>query len=459
MAEEEKKEKEKSVEEIFKDAFKPGKRPEKKEEEIPASELFKDIFTPKKVEGKIGIPEEEKTEMAEEIEKRLMEKEEIPEEEKAKVEVTEEKPASETFKDLFKPEKVEEKVEEKAKVEVTEKKVEVPEEKKVVEEKAKVEVTEKKVEVPEEKKVGVEVKPPEKPTEMSVVDIMKDAYEKGLIDKNKYDEAIQKIVKRGIEGKKGFIGEIEFIERGGRPEIVLEEGEIEIPQGSTVEVVKRNGEISIVVKRGAKGKAIETEIMDLEKLTEEVEETKVEDIGKKLGKLEQMDWMEGHEEEGSIMGEVKEEVELADLRREFKVEKKGEEVSEEEVEEEKGPSFIDRIMKMVKKTTEESKSEKLRRLALENLNRIKEIKDERKAIVGVAYVLKEFLEVKFEIPHELTYLELIKELRSGEINPDLKGTLITFFKRTSIMVYANTPKMDSFSRAYNLAEKTINELS
>ncbi len=133
-------------------------------------------------------------------------------------------------------------------------------------------------------------------------------------------------------------------------------------------------------------------------------------------------------------------------------------VKEEEVLEEKGPGFMDKIMRIVKKTTEESKSEKLRRMALDNLKRTAGIKEERKAIVGVAYVLKQFLEVKFGIPHELTYIELAQELRSREMKPELRESLITFFKRTSIMVYANMPKMDNFSRVYNLAEKTINEL-
>jgi len=402
MAEEERGKK-KPVEEIFKDAFKPGKKIEKGEaEEIPASEIFKDIFRPGRVGERIGVPEVEKVEVREERAKEKVNK------------MMEEKPISEKFKDIFKPGGV------------------------------------------VEKEAGE--RPPEKPAEMSVIDIMKDAQERGLIDKDKYDRAIQKMVKRGIKDKGNLIGEIEFIERGDRPEIVLEEGEIEIPRDARVEVVKRDDEISIIVKKGGKEGAIETRMEDLEKLADEVNETRVKEVDKKLMELEKMDWMKDYEEEG-VMSEVKEEVELTDLRKEFREEKEEVEVVEEEVEEEREPGFIDRIMKMVKKTTEESRPEKLRRLALENLNRIKEIKDERKAIVGVAYVLKEFLEVKFEIPHELTYLELIRELRSREINPELKGALITFFKRTSIMIYANMPKMDTFSRAYNLAEKTINELS
>ncbi len=395
MAKKEGKEK-KSVEGILKDVFKSGKKDDKE----PVSERFKDVFKPKKGEEGVEI--------------------EISEEEKVKVEVTDKEPVSEIFKDVFKPKKGEEGVE-------------------------------------------IEISEEEKQMEMSIIDILKDARKKGLIDSKKYDQAIQKIVKRSVKGKRGLIGEIEFIEGSSGPEIILEEGEIGILPGSRVEVVKKNGEISIMVKRGGKRKTTETYTGALEKLIEgEVKGGTKESIGeidKSLDKLDQMDWLEGYKEEGSIVGEVKDELELTDLRREFKEEKKVGGIVEEEMEEKKMPGILDRVMKVVKKTTEESRSEKLKRLALENLNRIRDIENEEKAIIGIAYVLKEFLEVKFEIPHELTYLELITELRERKMDPELRNRLITFFKRTAIMVYANAPKMDTVSRTYSLAERTIKELS
>ncbi|HDH41070.1 MAG TPA: hypothetical protein ENG12_01505, partial [Candidatus Altiarchaeales archaeon] len=91
MAEEERG-KRKPVEEIFKDAFKPGKKIEKGEaEEIPASEIFKDIFKPGRVGERIGVPEGEKVEVREERAKEKVNK------------MMEEKPISEKFKDIFKP--------------------------------------------------------------------------------------------------------------------------------------------------------------------------------------------------------------------------------------------------------------------------------------------------------------------------------------------------------------------
>jgi hypothetical protein len=382
-------------------------------EKKPVSEKLKNIFRPKGAE-KAG--------------------EKVHEAEGVKEEAKEEKPVSEKLKNIFRP-KGAEKAGEK-----------MPEAEGVKEE-STVEAAEKK------------------PVEMSTIEILEDARKKGLIDKNKYDQAVEKIVKNKVRGKKGLIGEIEFVDGIRGPEIILEEGEIDIPAGSSVEVLKRDGEISIRVKRGEKEKVSETDMGDLEGLLESemVEENadvgETEKTDKDLTKLDDVDWLEGCREGEDIMGEFKEDLELTDLRREFKEEKKGEDVVEEKAEEVKEPGILERIMKMLKKTAEESKSDKLRRLALENLDRVKGIKDEKKAIIGVAYVLKEFLEVKFEIPHELTYLELVNELRGKSMDDNLKNKLITFFKRTSVMIYANTQKMDTFSGAYGLAERTIKELS
>ena len=99
------------------------------------------------------------------------------------------------------------------------------------------------------------------------------------------------------------------------------------------------------------------------------------------------------------------------------------------------------------------------RLAMENLEKTRGIKDERKATVGVACVLKEFLEINFEIPRELTYIELIQELREREMDSKLRSSLINFFKKTSIMMYANIEGVANYNQAYNLAKKAIDELS
>ncbi len=139
---------------------------------------------------------------------------------------------------------------------------------------------------------------------MSVKEVVDDAYEKGLMDKGAHDKAIEKIVKGGILGKKNIIGEIEFIEDEGRPEIVLEEGEIAILPGSTVEVVKRQRGTSIIVKRGLKGKISGEGLMNLKNLVEDEREEgvtvggkvkEIAEIDKSLGGLEHIDWTEGYE--------------------------------------------------------------------------------------------------------------------------------------------------------------------
>ncbi|MBN2014258.1 MAG: hypothetical protein JW778_03670 [Candidatus Altiarchaeota archaeon] len=432
--------KKKSVEDIFKNAFKPtGKVEGDDAKEKSASEIFKDLFMKGKVIGspsaeeEEALPEEEEEALLEEIEKRLEGRVDEKSVEdifknafkptgKVEKEETEEKPASDVFKDLFKP-----------------------------------------ISPPMkagEKKPAPEATPQEKPR-VPVVDVIKESHEKGAIDKKTYDQAVQKILRNSIEGG-SLVGEFTVVERGGKPEIVLDEGEIEIPPGSKIEVLKKDGEIAIIVKKGSNG-GIEGNIGELEGLIDggnQGVKRRSGEIGK-IGGVEQMDWLEEYEEEESgIMGEVKDEVELADLKKEFKLKKREEEKEEELVEEEeKEPGILDRILKRVKKTTEESHSNKLKRLSLENLSRMKEIEDERKAIVGIAYVLKEFLEIKYEISQELTYTELIRELRTREMNNELRNRLITFFKKTALMVYANAPKIDSFSKVYSLAERTIKELS
>jgi len=245
--------------------------------------------------------------------------------------------------------------------------------------------------------------------------------------------------------------------------IVLKEGEIEIPSDSTIHLVKRDGRIAVVVGRGGKGEIeIGGERIDLDEIKEgesiTIGEEKESDIDKILKSMEDSQLIK--EDEGKeFIGEIKEDINLLDLKKEFKVEEEEEEEFEEEFEEEEEVGILDRIKGIIKKTTEESRDEKLRRLALENLEKTRAIKDERKATVGVACVLKEFLEIKFNIPRELTYIELIQELRSMEMDNKLRSALITFFKKTSIMMYANIEGMANYGRAYSLAKRTIEELS
>ncbi|RLI92175.1 MAG: hypothetical protein DRO95_02855 [Candidatus Altiarchaeales archaeon] len=306
--------------------------------------------------------------------------------------------------------------------------------------------------------------------EEGLSDMLKDAYDKGLIDKKRYNDALKRI-KSIAANRNEIIADIEFVEKDGKPEVIVESGEIDIPKTSEIEVIKKRDEISIIVRR--KGEVKNDEFSrEIEKLAEigaeEVEhkdggEEKYKDIKERLEEIGEIEL--GEEGKSFLIGEMRDELRLRDLRREFKddlmEERKREEEKKKSEEEGRGRifSFINIILKFIRRTTVESKPAKLRRLALENLDRIKEIKDERKAIIGTAYVLKQFLEVRFKITRELTYLELVNDLKNREIDDELKRKLIAFFKRIAIMVYANVPQMDTFSSAYGLAERTIKELT
>lgn len=319
-------------------------------------------------------------------------------------------------------------------------------------------------------------------------DIIKEAYEKGDIEKGEYEKAMERLLKNEIEGRKisdEVVSEIRIIEKDGKTEIVLEKGEIEIPSGISVEVVKKDDEISIITGNAGKGVVRLNEIngesreLDVNKedtiLINEAKDSKsgipeedaayipaeLEDIGDHLGTI---NWMETERSSKAIVCEVRDEVELVDLRKKFREERKEkdaetEEKKEDEENRKEKPGLVASILKIIKKAKEESRSEKLRRMSLENLGRIKEIKDEKKSIVGVAYVLKEFLQIKFKINKELTYRELLDEIKGRDIKKDIKDQLLDFFKGISMSLYAGVRDHESFSKAYNLAEKTINELS
>lgn len=312
--------------------------------------------------------------------------------------------------------------------------------------------------------------------EKRVLDVLKDAYERGSIDKEEYENTVHKLIKREVEGKskEEFISEFKVIEKDGKPEIILEEGELDVPLGSSVEIKKEDNEISILRRKDETAPtemagqeiAISDEIGKVEETPKESEKEEIsftEDIENIEREFQSINWTE-REKRAEIVSGIKEEVELIDLKREFQIEEEPEEEEESEEEEEESGSGLfkeisQRVNNLLKGVKEESKEEKLKRLSLKNLSKIKEIKEERRAIVGVAYVLKQFLEIRFEIPHELTYRELIEEIKGKDIEKELKNSLLDFFKRLSIRMYARLPDKERFSEAYNLADKTINELS
>ncbi|MEA3255721.1 MAG: hypothetical protein U9Q22_07810 [Candidatus Altiarchaeota archaeon] len=287
----------------------------------------------------------------------------------------------------------------------------------------------------------------------TALDVLKEAYENKAINKGEYDRAVKRIVKTEVEGKKTnreiLIGEFRIVEKNGKMELILEEGDIDVLNSAGI--MKKEGDLPLEGDDGGKKSVSEEDDCGVE-ITEDMKRT--EDIS------EEIDWEEGKTRKDVLMDEVRSEIELIDLGKEFEV--KDERVDEEEEiedEEDEAPGILGGIIKRLGGVMEESKEQKLRRLALANLDKVKGIKNEKKAVIGVAYVLKEFLQVKFGITSELTYRGIIDELKTKDIDRQLRNQLIEFFKEMSIMVYAHIPEKDNFSKYHSLAKKTINELS
>jgi len=159
-------------------------------------------------------------------------------------------------------------------------------------------------------------------------------------------------------------------------------------------------------------------------------------------------------------------VDLADLRKEFATEEPEEEPEEEFEDEELGiiEGVVDDLMNRFQKTTQESPESKLRRLTFENLNKVSMMDNKRKATIGIAYVLKEFLEIRFNMPHELTYKELAEAIRSLDIRGSVKDELIRFFDGVRDMAYSpdetkQQQTIENFPQTYDMAQRAVSELT
>jgi hypothetical protein len=170
------------------------------------------------------------------------------------------------------------------------------------------------------------------------LDVLKDAYEKGIINKKEYEHATYKLLKSEVEGTKergdGFlVGEIKIIERGGIPEIILERGELEIP--TSAKLIKKGKEILVRVGngliKGSDGEEPAIEINEIEPMQIPIEKEKKDnaegaaeeglettpdllfrnfDLEKEF---EETDFDELRKVDD--LGEVKEDIELIDLNR------------------------------------------------------------------------------------------------------------------------------------------------
>ncbi|MBN2101266.1 MAG: hypothetical protein JW716_00150 [Candidatus Aenigmarchaeota archaeon] len=169
----------------------------------------------------------------------------------------------------------------------------------------------------------------------------------------------------------------------------------------------------------------------------------------------------GHkQEQPQVQNSIKEDVKLIDMKKEVPLKEKKEEKKkkkEEKKKDEDEGGFLKRFLKPQKK---ESRNAKLERIAKENLEKIKEISDSRTAIVKVAHVLKDFLEIKMEIQFSTTYGELIDILKEKKgIHPDIKKEIIGFFRKVNECEYARGFEGENFSDFYKSARRIIEEMS
>jgi hypothetical protein len=116
------------------------------------------------------------------------------------------------------------------------------------------------------------------------------------------------------------------------------------------------------------------------------------------------------------------------------------------------------VMEMLGLVHEPDDKTKLNAMVLDNLKKACVLKDERKRIIAISYILRQFLEVKFRITKSLTYSEIILEIQSKDIDPYLKTNLKDLFTKLPDSVYRGAPLDLSPESCLDLAQKTVQKL-
>ncbi len=108
---------------------------------------------------------------------------------------------------------------------------------------------------------------------------------------------------------------------------------------------------------------------------------------------------------------------------------------------------------------EPDEKQKLKSLSIDNLKKAAKLGDERKQVVAISYILRQFLEVKFKIPKTLTYSEMVAELQAREIDPYVKTHLIELFTKLPESVYRGTELNIKAAECFDLANRTLQKLA
>ena len=104
-------------------------------------------------------------------------------------------------------------------------------------------------------------------------------------------------------------------------------------------------------------------------------------------------------------------------------------------------------------------SELLKKMVTENMKKLLQLNDDKKQIIGLSYILRQFIEIKFKIPQTLTYQEIIAEIKSRVIKDDLKIRLIEFFSKLLEEIYKGDELTISVDESFDLANQTIQEFN
>ncbi|MDI6806359.1 MAG: hypothetical protein QMD14_00910 [Candidatus Aenigmarchaeota archaeon] len=79
-------------------------------------------------------------------------------------------------------------------------------------------------------------------------------------------------------------------------------------------------------------------------------------------------------------------------------------------------------------------------------------------VVALAFYLKEFLEVVFDLKKELTYDEIVEVIKERDINEKLKNELCKFFSSISTQLYEGIVTID-YEKSYDLALRIVDEFT
>lgn len=290
-----------------------------------------------------------------------------------------------------------------------------------------------------------------------LLNTLKSAHKEGIIDKEKYKKLKEQAVQQKKQEKGGepvLIGEVRVIKKDGVPYISFRSGEITMPVSTFYEIIKETDDfISILTgkKFGVRIEGISTPEKNEEKPKEE--KTTVEEKPKSEERKKEVELKE-IKKEFDLKPKEKKEEKSKEIKEEIKIEpEKKKEVKPPEIKKPKKPGLLKRILGLAKEETEE---QKLLRLTMENLSKVRNIQDKRRAIIETVHVLKDFLEVKMKIAEQLTYEEIIEELKKRKLDPKLRQEMIEFFNRINIEEYATGFDNESFENVYNTVIDFIN---